>query len=140
MSRTTMPAWYIDMWVNAPWPVMSPMAHTPSAAPRPPAVVRDHLRRLVQADSRHAQRGQVGPAPGRDQQPLGGQRRIVQAHGELAAVVTDLPGRGPGVELDAFGAEDPLDQLAGFGLLEGHQPRRRLDHRHRRAEAGEDLG
>ena len=27
-------AWYMDMWVNAPWPVMSPMAHTPGATRR----------------------------------------------------------------------------------------------------------
>ena len=28
----TMPAWYMDMWVKAPLPVMSPSAHTPGAA------------------------------------------------------------------------------------------------------------
>ena len=27
-----MPAWYMDMWVKAPLPVISPMAQTPSAA------------------------------------------------------------------------------------------------------------
>ena len=34
MSATTMLAWYMDMWVNSPCPVTSPMAHTPGAARR----------------------------------------------------------------------------------------------------------
>ena len=38
MSRTTMSAWYMDMWVNAPLPVTSPIAHTPSAARIQPSV------------------------------------------------------------------------------------------------------
>ena len=38
MSRTTMSAWYMDMCVNAPFPVTSPMAHTPSAARIQPSV------------------------------------------------------------------------------------------------------
>ena len=37
MSATTIPAWYVDMWVNAPLPVMSPIAHTPGAARRWPS-------------------------------------------------------------------------------------------------------
>ena len=32
MSRTAISAWYMDMCVNAPWPVTSPIAHTPSPA------------------------------------------------------------------------------------------------------------
>ena len=32
MSSMTMPAWYMDMWVKAPLPVISPSAHTPGAA------------------------------------------------------------------------------------------------------------
>ena len=32
MSAAAILAWYMDMWVNAPWPVMSPIAHRPSAA------------------------------------------------------------------------------------------------------------
>ena len=32
MSAAAIRAWYIDMCVNAPWPVMSPIAHRPSAA------------------------------------------------------------------------------------------------------------
>ena len=33
-----MSAWYMDMWVNAPLPVTSPSAHTPSAARIHPSV------------------------------------------------------------------------------------------------------
>src|SRR6266702_4209142 len=32
ISATAMPAWYMATWVNAPLPVTSPIAHTPSAA------------------------------------------------------------------------------------------------------------
>ena len=38
MSRTAMSAWYMDMCVKAPFPVTSPMAHTPSAARIQPSV------------------------------------------------------------------------------------------------------
>ena len=68
-----MPAWYMDMCVNAPLPVISPIAHTPSAARIQPSVGISWAA-SIQADGRHAERGQVDPAPGGDEQPLGGYR------------------------------------------------------------------
>ena len=77
-----MSAWYMDMWVNAPWPVMSPMAHTPG---RDPQVVihRDGVRALVHAHHAHADPGQVSPPPGRDEQRVPGHLGAVgQGQGE----------------------------------------------------------
>ena len=79
MSRTTMSAWYMDMCVKAPFPVTSPMAHTPSAARIHPSVGMVRAL-LVQADRGDAERGQVHPAPGRDEQPLGGDDAIAQVN------------------------------------------------------------
>ncbi len=88
-----MSAWYMDMCVNAPLPVTSPIAHTPVRRAHP-AVGGYGPGRLVQADRGHAERGQVDPAPGGDEQPLGGYGAHAQVDGEVAAVVADPLGRG----------------------------------------------
>ena len=58
-------------------------------ADRPHPVRRAHpavggylVGRLIQADRRHAERGQVDPAPGGDEQPLGGYGAHAQVDGE----------------------------------------------------------
>ena len=71
MSSTTMFAWYMDMWVNAPCPVTSPMAHTPGAARiwSSTGMVRP---RLVHAEHADAEPGQVGAPPGGHQHRVRG--------------------------------------------------------------------
>ena len=66
-----MAAWYIATWVNAPLPVMSPTAHSPSAA-RSRSSTAMAPGGLVEADRADAERREVGAAAGGDQQPLGG--------------------------------------------------------------------
>ena len=45
----TMPAWYMDIWVKAPLPVMSPSAHTPGAARRWPSTGMARSRSSIPA-------------------------------------------------------------------------------------------
>ena len=85
----TMPAWYMDMWVNAPLPVMSPSAHTPGAA-RMWLVHRDGPQALVDAHRAGADPGEVGaPAGGHQQRVTGEVLPAVQGDGEAS-------GAGPG--------------------------------------------
>ena len=70
MSRSAIADWYIETWVNAPLPVTSPMAQSPSAAPQP-VVDLDRARRRVEPDRLQAEVVEVGRAPGGDQQLVG---------------------------------------------------------------------
>ena len=140
MSAITMPAWYMDMWVNAPVPTMSPIAQTPGAARiRSSTGIGPGL--LVDAHRARADPGQVDPPSRSHQQPLGAQHiTTVQRHGERRAVVADLARRDAGAHADALAGEDLRKQVTGLGFLERHQPAERLDHGDPRAEPGEDLG
>ena len=98
MSRTAMSAWYIEMWVNAPLPVTSPTAQHARRVHRACRVVDRTSARgpaPVQADRVNAERGEVGPAAGCHQQPLGGQLPAVgEREREPLPVVPDTGRRG----------------------------------------------
>ena len=74
---TTTAPWYIDTWVNAPLPVMSPMAQTPSAT-RIRSSGSSTRRVRVEADVLEAEAGEVGATAGRDEQLLGGQLLVAE--------------------------------------------------------------
>ena len=70
MSRTAIAAWYIDMCVNAPLPVMSPIAQSPSPA-RMSLVGVERPGVRVEPDGVQAEVGEVRPSTRRDQQLVG---------------------------------------------------------------------
>ena len=65
--------WYIDTWVNAPLPVTSPIAQSPSRRRAHPVVDLDGARSRVEPDRLEAEVVEVGGAPGGDQELVGGQ-------------------------------------------------------------------
>ena len=117
-----MSAWYIETWVNAPFPVTSPTAQHARARDAQVVVDGSARARLVDADGGRPERAQVGSATGRDQQPLGDDR-LAAADGdrEPPAVVSD--------RLDRRGGHHPIpsrsntvgEELARLGLLRGQQ-------------------
>src|SRR5262249_37334374 len=110
----------------------------PLVDPHVPAVVQ------LDADLLEADPGGVGGAPGRDEQvaPLDrflSGRTTYRKHDLFAGSPVNLERLGRHHDLDAFGAEDPLDLVRDVAILAGHELRPLLDDRHAAAEAAVGL-
>ena len=122
MSASATFAWYIDMWVKAPLPTMSPIAHSLSPA-RIRASVSTDRAVGVEPDRLEAEVGDVGPPAGRDEQPVGreverGAAGVGERHREPAVGVVHRPDLRAGEHLDAVGRHRARDDLRRLRLLE----------------------
>lgn len=117
----------------------SPTPQTPFAAHL--LIHRQGAGIRVQADTFHAEAGEIGAPPGGHQQVLPGQLlATVQREPEGVPGMAHTGGPGSGAYCDPLPAQYVGEQLAGLGLLRGQQPLHRLDDGHHRAESGECLG
>ena len=139
MSAMTIPAWYMDMWVNAPLPVMSPSAHTPGAARRWSSTgMARRLSSMPTAPTPTAARSVRRPVATSSASPVSSpppSRVTVKPDRECRTPVARWPVR----TVDALPAEHPGQQVPGLGLLQRQQPVRALDDGDPAAEPREDL-
>ena len=84
MSATTMPAWYIDMCVKAPWPVTSPRAQSPGPARMCSSTGTARCASSIPTAA-GADAGQVGP-PARAHEQLGRAELLAVGQGDREAV------------------------------------------------------
>ena len=126
----TMPAWYMDMWVNAPLPVMSPSAHTPGAARMWSSTgMARRLSSMPTAPAPTAARSARRPVATSSASPVSSSAAVQGDREAAAGGVSDRGGRAAGPHRDALPAEHPGQQVPGLGLLQRQQPARALDDR-----------
>ena len=133
MSASATAAWYIDMWVKAPLPVMSPIAQSLSPArirasvstaracgssPTASSPRSAMLGRRPAATSSRSERSSTAVPPA----------SVSETVNRPSAWRTE-PIDAPAMHLDAVGRHRARDHLGGLRLLERQDARRRLDER-----------
>ncbi len=93
----------------------------------------------IHAENTGAQRGEIGTAASRHEQPLSNQVPTAIDRDAELAVIVHLRCAGTGDHIDAFAMEHVGEQVAGLGFLQRQQSRQRLHDRDVDAESGVDL-
>src|SRR3954471_23935407 len=140
MFAATMSPSYSPTWVSGQIPLMSPIAHSPSAT-RSRRVDVHATRVGLDADGLESDVGDPRAPSGRDEQALAAKGPSV---GEGQDVVVALAPRAGGLDadddLDAVAPQSVGERLAQRRGLAGEQVRRALHERDLRAEAVRGLG
>ena len=127
------------MCVKAPWPTMSPIAHS-----RSPALIRSSTSTVRADGSRPTvsspMPSRLGMRPAATRSLSKRQLLVVHRDGELAIGVRHLRDGDAGQHLDALAPEHVGDQGSGLRLDRAEDVRTHLEHRDAYAEPGQRLG